>query len=85
MTPAPSRPPRRGTGGVSPRDMAEKGMANAPQSRATLSGGFLLAASVMIGTIFGAWKGQPSMGFVGGFAVGLALAVGVWLYDKNRR
>jgi hypothetical protein len=60
-------------------------MANAPQSRATLSGGFLIAASLMIGVIFGAWKGQPSLGFVVGLGVGVVLAVAVWQFDKMRR
>lgn len=60
-------------------------MANAPQSRATLSGGFLIAVSLIIGVIVGAVKGQPSAGFVGGLAVGLVLAVAIWLFDRSRR
>lgn len=60
-------------------------MANAPRSPASLSGGFLIAVSVMVGVIFGAWKGEPSLGFVIGFAVGVVLAVMVWQFDKMRR
>jgi hypothetical protein len=65
--------------------MAEEAMANAPQSRATLSGGFLLAVSLMIGVVIGTMKGEPSIGFVGGAVVGVVLLVGVWLYDRSRR
>jgi hypothetical protein len=65
--------------------MAEWAMANAPQSRASLSGGFLIAVSLMVGVIFGAWKGQPSLGFVIGLAVGVVLAIAVWQIDKMRR
>lgn len=60
-------------------------MANAPRSPSSLSGGFLIAVSVMVGVIFGAWKGEPSLGFVIGFAVGVVLAVMVWQFDKMRR
>jgi hypothetical protein len=60
-------------------------MANAPRSPASLSGGFLIAASLIVGVIFGAWKGQPSLGFVVGLAVGVVLAVAVWQFDKMRR
>ena len=59
------------------------GMAN-PPSRAPLAGGSLLAFSLIAGTIFGASRGQASLGFVGGLAVGVALLVAVWLIDRAR-
>lgn len=59
-------------------------MANTP-SRTPLAGGFLLAISLVIGPVVGAIIGEPSMGFVGGLAVGLVLAIGIWLIDRTRR
>lgn len=59
-------------------------MASRPPSRATLSGGFLLAVSLIAGTCIGAWKGQPSLGFVGGLGVGVVLLLAVWLVDRSR-
>ncbi|MGK6356857.1 hypothetical protein ACMGDH_16715 [Sphingomonas sp. DT-207] len=58
-------------------------MANTP-SRAPLAGGSLLAFSLIAGTIIGASRGQASLGFVGGLAVGVALLVAVWLIDRAR-
>jgi hypothetical protein len=59
-------------------------MANAPQSRTSMSGGFLLAISLIVGVAIGTWKGQPSIGFVGGLALGVVLVLAVWLYDRRR-
>ena len=59
-------------------------MANPSPSRATLSGGFLLAVCLIVGACVGAWKGQPSLGFVGGLGVGLVLVLAVWLVDRSR-
>lgn len=53
-------------------------------SRTPMAGGFLLSVSIVIGTIVGAVKGQPSLGFVIGAGVGAALAVLVWLADRRR-
>lgn len=54
-------------------------------SRAPLAGGSLLAVSLIAGTIFGASRGQASMGFVAGLAIGVALVIMVWLVDRVRR
>lgn len=59
------------------------GMAN-PSSRTPLAGGFLLALSLVIGTVVGAGQGQASIGFVAGLGVGLALLLGVWAIDRAR-
>jgi len=58
-------------------------MANTP-SRTPMAGGFLLALSLLAGTILGAGQGQASIGFVAGLGVGLALLVLVWLIDRLR-
>ncbi|NIJ20944.1 hypothetical protein FHS95_002636 [Sphingomonas naasensis] len=58
-------------------------MAN-PPSRAPMAGGFLLALSLIVGTVLGAGQGQASIGFVAGLGVGLALAIGIWAIDRLR-
>ncbi|MBC9032756.1 hypothetical protein IAG41_10170 [Sphingomonas sp. JC676] len=53
-------------------------------SRAPLAGGFLLSMSILIGAVVGAVKGEASFGFVIGAAVGITLALLVWLIDRMR-
>ena len=53
-------------------------------SRTPMAGGFLLALSVLIGSVAGALQGQASIGFVAGFGVGLVLLLAVWLIDRAR-
>lgn len=54
-----------------------------PDQRSPSGGGFVLAASLMIGTIIGLVLGQPTIGFLAGLGVGAAAAVAFWL--KGRR
>lgn len=56
-----------------------------PASRAPVAGGFLLAISLIAGVVIGVVQGQPSLGFVGGFGVGLVLLAAVWAVDRMRR
>ena len=58
-------------------------MAN-PPTRTPMAGGFLLAVSLLAGTIIGAGRGEASMGFVAGLGVGLALLLVIWLIDRIR-
>lgn len=58
-------------------------MATSPP-RTPLAGGFLLALSLIVGTVTGAGQGQASLGFVAGLGVGLALLVAVWAIDRAR-
>jgi hypothetical protein len=53
-------------------------------SRTPMAGGFLLAVSLVAGTVLGAGQGQASLGLVAGFVVGLALTLAVWLIDRRR-
>jgi hypothetical protein len=59
-------------------------MANPSSARATMSGGFLLAISIVLGVGIGAWKGQATIGFLIGLGVGLALLLAVWVIDRSR-
>jgi mannose/fructose/N-acetylgalactosamine-specific phosphotransferase system component IIC len=47
------------------------------------AGGCLLAFSLVAGTFVGLVLGQPSIGFLAGSALGLALVVGVFLLDRR--
>lgn len=53
----------------------------APQPRAA---GAFIALSVIAGTVIGVFLHQPSAGVVGGAAVGIAIALGLWLSDRRR-
>lgn len=55
-----------------------------PSSRTPMAGGFLLALSLVVGTVAGAGQGQASIGFVGGLGVGLILLLAIWLIDRAR-
>jgi hypothetical protein len=55
-----------------------------PTKRNSLAGGCLLALSVIAGVIWGAYAHQPSIGFLIGLGVGLALSILVWLFDLLR-
>jgi len=46
------------------------------------SGGILLALSIVIGAVTGTLMRQPSIGFLAGLGVGLALLAIVWLIDR---
>ena len=56
-------------------------MADTPAPRAA---GIWLALSLILGGLVGSRHGQPSLGVVIGFAVGVAICLGFWLYDKRR-
>lgn len=55
-----------------------------PSSRTPMAGGFLLALSLIVGSVIGAGQGQASIGFVAGLGVGLILLLAVWLLDGMR-
>ena len=51
---------------------------------APIAGGALLALSLVVGTVVGVRQGQPSIGFLAGMAIGIALLVIVALIDRIR-
>jgi hypothetical protein len=46
------------------------------------AGGALLAGSILIGVIVGTFMRQPSLGFLAGLGLGLALVIAIWLLDR---
>lgn len=57
-------------------------MAN--RTRYTQAAGSVLAISIIAGAVAGTIVGQPSVGFLVGFAAGLLLAILFWLNDRRR-
>lgn len=53
-------------------------------NRPSAAGGFFIAAGALGGTVVGIALRQPSLGFLGGLALGAAVALAVWLIDRRR-
>jgi len=53
-------------------------------TRSSAAGGFFIAAGALGGTIVGIVMRQPSLGFLGGLALGAAIAIAIWLIDRRR-
>lgn len=53
-------------------------------TRSPQAGGAILAGAIIAGVIGGVIVGQPSIGFLAGLAVGVLLAVLLWLRDRRR-
>ncbi len=51
--------------------------------KASRAGGFVIAMTIMAGALIGAHHGQPSLGVVIGTGIGVALALGLYLYDRR--
>ena len=57
----------------------------AGKSYGSLAGGFLLCLALLAGAAIGVFLGQPSLGFLIGVGIGLALVLLTWLLDRRRR
>jgi membrane associated rhomboid family serine protease len=49
------------------------------------AGGFFLVLPILIGFFWGLTSGRAMQGAVAGLAIGLVLALLVWLLDRRRR
>lgn len=54
-----------------------------PDQRSNSAGGFIVAASLMVGTIVGLVLGQPSIGFLTGLGIGAMVAIVLWLKARS--
>jgi mannose/fructose/N-acetylgalactosamine-specific phosphotransferase system component IIC len=52
--------------------------------RAPVAGGFFLVAPILIGFFAGIATGDAMRGVLIGTGIGLALAGGLWLFDRRR-
>jgi formate/nitrite transporter FocA (FNT family) len=50
----------------------------------SMAGGIFIAIGMLAGAIVGVLIDQPSAGMVGGFGLGVAAAVVLWLVDSKR-
>jgi hypothetical protein len=53
-------------------------------SQPSRAGGFIIAASTLVGACVGVALGQPSIGVIGGTGLGSGLALLLWLRDRRR-
>ena len=60
-------------------------MSRSSKSNASAAGGFLIALGLIGGAVVGAVRGQPSLSLLIGGAIGVALAVVIWLVDRRPR
>lgn len=58
-------------------------MTDAPSPRGPVAGGAILALSLFAGVAAGVAMGQPSLGFLAGLGVGIAVCVTIWLRDRR--
>jgi len=57
---------------------------NGPHRTHAQAGGFILAVSIIAGTVGGVVAGQSSAGFLVGLAAGIVLTLILWLQDRAR-
>lgn len=58
---------------------------NPPSPEKTpVSGGIFIALGLLGGTVVGFMNNQISAGMVGGFAIGIVIAVAIYLVDRRR-
>jgi hypothetical protein len=58
-------------------------MNNHASPRKPNAGGIFLFACLIIGSLAGLAMGEPSAGMIGGFAVGVIIALIIWLRDRS--
>lgn len=51
--------------------------------KAGRAGGSIIAIAIIAGAVIGIMAGQPSLGFVVGAAIGIAIALMLWLKDRG--
>ncbi|AMK22478.1 hypothetical protein VVT58_08165 [Sphingobium sp. SJ10-10] len=49
-----------------------------------IGAGAILALTILGGTILGGLMGQPSAGLLAGTALGIVIAVLLWLFDRGK-
>ena len=54
------------------------------QRRNAQAGGIFLFLAPVIGLLYGIGRGDPIKWLLVGFAIGVTIAIGVWLVDRKR-
>jgi hypothetical protein len=52
--------------------------------RPRMAGGIFIFLGLLIGAIAGVALGQPSLGMIAGFGIGIVIAILIWLFDRQR-
>lgn len=55
------------------------------QRRFSASGGIFLFLGPVVGAVVGIGRGEPILFMLYGFAIGLALALLIWIIDRRKR
>lgn len=55
-----------------------------PKPPAPRAAGALIALGLIAGPIIGLFQGQTSLGLLGGFGIGVLIAIFFWLVDRKR-
>ncbi len=55
---------------------------DSPPTRPQNGGGIFIALGALLGAVTGVFLGQPSIGLLSGFALGVLVAVALWLRDR---
>ncbi|PCD02696.1 hypothetical protein COC42_15035 [Sphingomonas spermidinifaciens] len=58
-------------------------MADPRPSRGPVAGGAILALTIMAGVVVGVALRQPSIGLLGGIAVGTVISILIWRRDRR--
>jgi hypothetical protein len=59
-------------------------MASKPPARTPLAGGALIALGAIGGSIVGLFQYQPTLGFLIGTGLGVAISIALWLFNVRR-
>ncbi|WP_181008302.1 hypothetical protein [Sphingomonas montanisoli] len=55
-----------------------------PTPKASRAAGAILALTIVAGAFIGGRMHQPTIGIIVGTAIGAAITIGLWLYDRRR-
>lgn len=55
-----------------------------PSTPAPRAAGAFIALGLIVGSVIGIGFGQPTIGLLAGFGVGMIIAIGQWLFDRAR-
>ncbi|WP_315760732.1 hypothetical protein [Sphingomonas sp. Y38-1Y] len=58
-------------------------MSDPRSSRGPVAGGAILALTILIGVVLGLVLRQPSLGLLGGIAVGAVISLLIWRRDRR--
>lgn len=67
-----------------PRERDRRFAMTKPSTPTPRAAGAFIALGLIIGPLIGIGFGQPTIGLLAGFGVGMIIAIGQWLFDRAR-